>query len=995
MKLRWAAVAIALVVVACGDSPPGRTYFERNIQPILEQKCAGNTSGCHSTNDGDPFAIAAGNLDVTSFENIQKRRDVLAQHGAYPYPLLLIKAVGPNRLKMPYQGRFLDIDVQHSGGGILDPGSDAYFALQTWLDNGATENGLRPASPPRSGTGDCSTFIPAGFDASRFVTAATQAAFERFKSSVQPRLETHGCTAGSCHGAPHSDFYITCGNSEDELAFNFSQAWAFVTDPVGDSQLLRVPLAAGAGGRGHTGGDQFDSVDDEDYRAFADFAAEVGVLPFGEGDPNRQFFAANVQPMLLARGCAFAGCHSPQAANDFKLRPGSVGFMSAISLEKNYNLLRHEFMALEMADARRSRAVAKSILDDDPRTAEVGGIVHRGGPVLETPGTGPAGATCPPFDPATSTAFCTMQAWLDRERAALGSEITPMAPGDPVRIVYVERPTGQTAGRLEFDTFQGNAELKVLSTTFGTNGRVESADAGAATTISTLCTGITTAADVQTPDVANDGNRVVFAARNSAAEPLGVFLVDLAANSCVRVTPAAADSNGLKVHDFDPAFSPDGEWIVFASTRGKPGDGARKSRKRFLPQSDLWRIRVNGTSVDAGSVEQMTFLSNSEISPQFMREGRVIMTTEKASTGFYQLSGRRMNWDLTDYHPLLAQRKDSPYADPADLTATRPSVGFSAATDIRENANGDFLVILSDTRDDGSPAVPGAAGALAIFNRSIGPFEAGRTDIGFLEALRILDGGSATGREGATTGYRHPYGLPDGTIMVSHASNAAQSNFEVVAVSPRDGSRRLLITGGAGRAKVDAVLALKYPRRELYLNRRQLVFGGDADSSNPDDAIVHMPDAISLFTLLTGNLRRGRPVAEFDEATTLVIHTEGMCGTSCTPNAGGIFEQRARLGQTVLATDGSAFVRLPSRTGVVFELVRADGSSVVKMTEEHQLGPGEFVSMGVPRNLVDPVCGGCHGSISGRELDTAVTPDALTGASQSIAREAGVVSPSN
>src|SRR5690606_27330526 len=128
----------------------------------------------------------------------------------------------------------------------------------------------------------------------------------------------------------------------------------------------------------------------------------------------------------------------------------------------------------------------------------------------------------------------------------------------------------------------------------------------------------------------------------------------------------------------------------------------------------------------------VTVLSNSEISPQFMREGRITMTTEKAnSEGFYQLAGRRINWDLTAYHPLLAQRKDSAFASLSDITQMAPSVGYSSATDIRESSNGDFLMILSDTQDTGAPVIPGAAGALAIFNRSIGPFEQGRTTDGF------------------------------------------------------------------------------------------------------------------------------------------------------------------------------------------------------------------------------------------------------------------------
>jgi hypothetical protein len=38
--------------------------------------------------------------------------------------------------------------------------------------------------------------------------------------------------------------------------------------------------------------------------------------------------------------------------------------------------------------------------------------------------------------------------------------------------------------------------------------------------------------------------------------------------------------------------------------------------------------------------------------------------------------------------------------------------------------------------------------------------------------------------------------------------------------------------------------------------------------------------------------------------------------------------------------------------------------------------------------LFDAVCGGCHGSVSGHELDVIVTPDALTGASASASQNA-------
>ena len=998
---RWSALVIAAAAAGagCGDSPPGRTFYERNIEPILTQKCAGNTSGCHATNADDPFKFAAGNFDVSSFDNVQKRRDVLSAFGAYPYPLLLIKAVGPGALQLYYSGNdkpgnFLSIDVQHSGGPILNVNSDAFFTLQNWLENGATENGLPPPTPPQVGAGACSHAIPPGFAKAAFVTAATQASYDAFKASVQPILTAHGCNAGSCHGAPQSDFYTTCGESDDELAFNFSQAWSFVNAPVEDSQILRVPLAVSAGGRGHTGGDQFSGTSDKDYVAIRTWAAVIGKLDFAGTDPAKQFFAENVQPLLLRRGCSFEACHSPAATNDFKLRSGTPGFFSAVALQKNYDLLKSDFIALEFPDARRGRAVAKGLLAADPSIDAVAGIVHRGGPVLETQGLPANPATCPAFDPAapdSSSAFCIVQEWIKRERAALGDQVTAMDDGKPIQIVYVERPVGTAdTDRLSFDTFRGGADLRVATATFGSDPahvnqqQFAAVDATADTASITGNCGLGGDADIRTPDVANDGHRVVFAGRASAGEPLGVFLVDLAGGACQRVTPAAADSNGLKVHNFDPVFSPDGNWIVFASTRGKPGVGATRSRKRFLPQSDLWRVAVNGTAVDQASYEQITFLSNSELGPHFMREGRITMTTEKASDGFYQLAGRRINWDRTDYHPLLAKRASSPYASLDDLTQTKPSIGFAAATDIREGSDGSFLVILSDVKPDGSPVSPGGAGALGIFNRSIGPFEQGRSDTGYIPALRILDEASASGRGGDTGGYRAPVSLPSGEIMVSFADKLAAGNFDIVAISPRTGQRRPLFSNGvAGRIRVDAVLAYKYPPRVLYDNRRQLVFGGSV-AGDAAHGVLHMPDAPLVFTLLTGNLRRGRPVDSFRGAKYLAVYSEGLCPAgTCSPGANGIFENRQKLGDAALAGDGSVRVQLPSQTGVVFELQDDKHNTIVKMGEEHQLGPGEQISMGIASPLFDAVCAGCHGSISGHETDVEVSADALTGASAS------------
>jgi WD40-like Beta Propeller Repeat len=980
------ASALVLVVAlgaGCSEEgAPGRTYYQRNVEPVLLQTCASNVSGCHSTNADDPHAFAAGNFDVKSFENVQKRRDLLEPFGVYPVPLLLVKAVGQSdELDVTYGDEFATLQVQHAGGKILDVGSEAYLTLLRWMENGATESGLAPSTPGQAGFGDCSRVIPGDFDPAPYV--ANQF-FDQFVQDVQPIMQS--CSSGSCHGAPQSDFYITCGDGEEALAFNFAQVQAFVDAPFENSPLLLYPLGLRSGGYFHTGGQFFDSRTDSAYEAVARWAESVGPVTFADDDPGRQFFAEYVQPLLLRRGCQFEACHSPATINDFKLRPGSQGFFSAVALERNYDLMRNDFMALEVPDVRRSRVVAKNLFGNS------GGISHRGGALLETPGfnSGAANLTTACMgetDYATAPALCVLQQWLDIERTALlaAAQVLPLGAGETVPIVYVDRRDTHVAGPLAFDTYQPDSDLLVADATLDERGAITGV--GGPRSLLATCPGVTdlTAVDVRGPDVRHDGKTVAFAMRTGAGDSLSIYTVGLDGQGCQRVTPAQAPVGGVGRHDFDPAWSPDGEHIVFASSRGGP-DGPSVSRRLFLPQSDIWRVRADGSEP-----EQVTFLTNSELAPQMMREGRITMTTEKVSADFYQLAGRRINWDRTDYHPLLAQRAESPFATLDAPEETAPSVGYGQATEIREGLDGNFLLVLSDA------GAQGGAGTLAVFNRSVGPFEAGRDDPGFLVSMKIPDP-AATGRVGENTqgAYRSPFSLPDGSIMASYAGfagdlgAAAALDWDIVAVNPRTGARVPLIVGP--RAQVEAVLALARPPHEPYANRRQLVFGGGVNTGvtgGEELAVIHFPDVPMIFTLLNANLRRGRPVDLYRDGTHLVAYRElpAPPGTSSGGGPDGIFQDRERLGRVALARDGSARVRVPAGTGLILELQTSDGDVIDTMREEHQVGPGEFINLGISEDLFDAACGGCHGAVSGREIDAALKPDVLTGASTSLSAE--------
>ena len=93
----------AYAVLAGGcltKKPPEAHFYDQHIQPILKTFCVGNTSPCHAIDPGDGTAL--GNLDLTSFEGIQKRRDVLRTYGSYPAPAAAAEGAARSRGRSIY-----------------------------------------------------------------------------------------------------------------------------------------------------------------------------------------------------------------------------------------------------------------------------------------------------------------------------------------------------------------------------------------------------------------------------------------------------------------------------------------------------------------------------------------------------------------------------------------------------------------------------------------------------------------------------------------------------------------------------------------------------------------------------------------------------------------------------------------------------------------------------------------------------------------------------
>jgi len=362
--------ALALVVpLACvTKEPPPTTFFESNIAPIVSTSCVRSAtgSGCHVA---DAHGNAFGNLDVTSYANVDKRRDLLDTYGPYGQPSLLIKNIVPFTVSIQaFNGTVVTVttDIKHAGGPLLDPTGAAFQTLKQWINNGATEQntGVPPNTLvrfPCVSTDPDMTVAP--FSVSGYVAGSVNhnaQDYIDFKTNVAPYIQTT-CASSNCHGTPANELYFLCGSDQAQLDWNYFVAGQYITNPPGASELLRRPLAPQAGGSFHEGGTIFQTPTDPNYQAFVTWAKEHGAATFPTASSNLVFFATRVQPMLVKKGCMMLQCHSAAMGHDYRLRGGSGGSFSYAATLKNYQLSLEQ-LSLESPTVDGSRIVRKNVL---------------------------------------------------------------------------------------------------------------------------------------------------------------------------------------------------------------------------------------------------------------------------------------------------------------------------------------------------------------------------------------------------------------------------------------------------------------------------------------------------------------------------------------------------------------------------------------------------------------------------------------------------------
>ncbi len=1011
------AVFVALSPLSCSEKEPqSSTYFDRTISPIL-------TTGCSRTNTGaschvaDAKGNALGNLDTASYAGIAKRRDLLVDYGPYGQPALLLKNVDPLQVAVTtYDGKKVTVttDIKHAGGSVLDATGTAYTTLRRWLQNGATENNTG-ATAKQLEKQACSTFLPSReFDLTK---DPPRADFALFRDKVNPLLTRpsesgtdKSCAASNCHGTVANSLYLSCGDTPEQLRFNYYASQEYLAATPEQSELLRRPLSPSAGGAYHEGGVVFDSPSDDVYQALNEWAKAHGPAIVPERDAGFDFFSQKVQPILVKKGCMMMQCHSATLFHDYRLRGGSGGSFSLSATRKNYELSLTQ-LAVESDDPSASRIVKKNLYR--PEVCGVAGcdkpsgITHRGGPLFEDFGNqtaSPKACAEGKYDYDNGDldkipAYCVVAEWLRRER-----ETHKLAPLSAV--VYVKRPLGSYKRVQDFDVYSPGADLRRAAVTVAADGRIT---AGNDTSLAQGCGLSPATADIQRPQVSWDGAKIAFAARSSASEPLAVYEMNADGSACAKhpvINATPPTQNGLLVHNFDPTYAPPENGvtrIVWASTRGNLPIVQTDYQGPQRQPADPSKPNPNLYVLEAGDkIRQLTFLLNMERRPSFMNDGRLIFPAEKRAPQFHQVALRRINIDSGDYHPLYAQRS---------------SIGYSEASEVVELSDKNFATIFRE------PSTPHGGGVLAIFNRSLGLdfrstnpadylVDPGVLDPAalqspdpqfFLRSLKFPDP-AADARPGKpTTGvYTSPSMLPNDRLLVSFgpAADAAafDGNYDVWVMSSVTGAKEKLL-GDAGSAEVEAVGVYGKLVRPIFKSSLDEPNGHTRITDGVAEAQLHVVDFGILATLLFQNTPTGRVI---DPDLTSVELYEDMPpppemdsfekgGANIATDAyGRVYVRRRLLGTVPFASDGSAKFTVPGGVPLVIHAPDTPLSREKKLPrwqrEQYVFAPGEYAHQSFKRELFGSLCGACHGSVTGKPVDAALIPDFVTQASSTLSR---------
>ena len=595
-------------------------------------------------------------------------------------------------------------DIRHGGGeGAIAQGSRDYASLKQWIDGGYTQQrraGARRRNEPRP----C-VFARAGPRPRHRSHDAPPNDPTSFERSSRERAAGAGRAAAPARAVTATriaDLYLSCGDDEPSSAGTTRSRCATSTSRRSDLRAAAPPARACAPAASfHEGGDIFGDTEDPDYRKILAWANDIGQArarscsQFSEADEKACASSPIACSRLLVRkGCMFLGCHSPAMFHDLRLRGGCARrLLRGRDAPQLRDVARDA--GARIARPEHSRLIAKNLCPPSARwprrAAPRRRVVRRLRRLCATPharvrSTSARASTPTRGDLNEVPAYCVLARWHAIERAA-GDRARRARRAQPRRSASCSSrgPPG-IGGRRRFDTFRPGADLVLADAPHGRQAaRRARRDALAARRLRLARPRRRARAGGVVGRQAR--SRSPRARRRSAAAHVPDERDGSDARSGARSTPRGR-ARRHPVHDFDPAYAPDGR-LVFASTRG---NSRRLRRARSDAHAGCASRRTPTLFVFeplTAACRQLTFLLDQELAAELHVRRPRDLQRRKARADFHQFAARRQNLDGGDYHPLFAQR---------------PSIGFESATEIIELANRNFALVAA-------PSTPRTAAA--------------------------------------------------------------------------------------------------------------------------------------------------------------------------------------------------------------------------------------------------------------------------------------------
>lgn len=347
-----------------------------------------------------------------------------------------------------------------------------------------------------------------------------------------------------------------------------------------------------SGGEPHP--EVFANPNEEDFKSLLAWVSGEQLfreIPLVELTNEEAYFADKIVPILERKTCF--GCHLPTSFNDLKLDPGIPAlegrYTAGIHRKNRRAMLGDNIQLVNLSgEVRQSRQILKNI------PVVEGGIHHKGGNQFLKTG-----------DPD----YLHLVEWLSREKKRTEA-IVDHKLGEVGGYVFVRRSSPLPQRFFEDDDFRPGSEL-VFRKTDGEE-LILSAQLGQAELL-----------DIRAPEVSFDGTSVAFEVRNSSADPINIWEVNLITREARQLT----FSSDPKIHFREPLYIAKSVWgknvdvddvaLVFMSNRA---GGTAVLKSAYL---------VGET--EAGSANEIVDLERTEKSNCF--EGRTVEILDGANAG--------------------------------------------------------------------------------------------------------------------------------------------------------------------------------------------------------------------------------------------------------------------------------------------------------------------------------------------------------------------------